>query len=459
LIRHRTAARRATPPHVSRSSSASRQDLRNEFARRRRALLKLMGRDSIAILPAAPVRHRNNDVEYAYRQDSDFYYLTGFDEPESVAVLVPGRDHAEYILFVRERDPARETWDGRRAGPAGARRAYGADDAFPITDIDEILPGLMENRAKVFYSMGMYPEFDQRLVGWVNGLRTQARNGRHPPQEIVALDHVLHDMRLYKSRVEIGLMREAARIAARAHVRAMRSCRPGLKEYEVMAEIIHEFRLYNADTSYHPIVGGGANSCILHYRDNDQPLKAGDVLLVDAGCEYESYASDITRTFPVGGRFTPEQRAVYQIVLDANRAAIARVRPGNHWNEPHEAAVRVITHGLVKLGLLKGRPAKLERDGAYRRFFMHRTGHWLGMDVHDVGDYKIGDEWRVLEPGMVMTIEPGIYIPAGSRGVPKRFHNIGIRIEDDVVVTRKGVEVLTSRAPKDPDKIETLMAA
>ena len=455
----RTAARRATPPHVSRSSGSSRQDLRNEFARRRHSLLKVMGRDSIAILPAAPVRHRNNDVEYAYRQDSDFYYLTGFDEPESVAVLVPGRDHAEYILFVRERDPARETWDGRRAGPAGARRAYGADDAFPITDIDEILPGLMENRAKVFYSMGMYPEFDQRLVGWVNGLRTQARNGRHPPQEIVALDHVLHDMRLYKSRVEIGLMREAARIAARAHVRAMRSCRPGLKEYEVMAEIIHEFRLYNADTSYHPIVGGGANSCILHYRDNDQPLKAGDVLLVDAGCEYESYASDITRTFPVGGRFTPEQRAVYQIVLDANRAAIARVRPGNHWNEPHEAAVRVITHGLVKLGLLKGRPAKLERDGAYRRFFMHRTGHWLGMDVHDVGDYKIGDEWRVLEPGMALTIEPGIYIPAGTRGVPKRFHRIGVRIEDDVVVTKNGVEVLTDGAPKDVEAIERLMTA
>ena len=459
MIRHRTFARRAAPTHVSRSASAHRQDLRNEFSRRRRALLKLMGRDSIAILPAAPVRHRNNDVEYAYRQDSDFHYLTGFDEPESVAVLVPGRDQAEYILFVRERDPARETWDGRRAGPAGARRVHGADDAFPITDIDEILPGLMENRTKVFYSMGMYPEFDQRLVGWVNGLRTQARNGRHPPQEIVALDYFLHDMRLYKSRAEIGLMRAAARIAAGAHVRAMRFCRPGLMEYEVMAEIIHEFRAHNADTSYHPIVGGGANSCILHYRENDQPLKAGDVLLVDAGCEYESYASDITRTYPVGGRFTPEQRAVYEIVLEANRAAIAKVRPGNHWNEPHEAAVRVVTHGLVKLGLLKGRPAKLERDGAYRRFFMHRTGHWLGMDVHDVGDYKIGDEWRVLEPGMALTIEPGIYIPAGARGVPKRFQRIGVRIEDDVVVTKTGVEVLTDGAPKEVAAIERLMSA
>jgi Xaa-Pro aminopeptidase len=432
---------------------------RDEFARRRRQLMRQMGKDSIAILPAAPVRHRNNDVEYAYRQDSDFYYLTGFGEPEAVAVLIPGRQQAQYILFVRDRDPTRETWDGKRAGPAGAKRDFGAGDAFPITDLDDILPGLLENRTRVYYEMGVYAEFDQRIVGWVNGLRTQARNGRHPPQEIVALDHVLHDMRLFKSRLEIDVMREAADIAARAHIRAMRYCRPGRKEYEVMAELLHEFRLSNADTSYQPIVGGGPNSCILHYRENNQPLRDGDLLLVDAGCEYESYASDITRTFPVGGRFTAEQRAVYEIVLEANLAAIAKVRPGNHWNDPHMAAVHVVTQGLVKLGLLKGRVAKLERDGAYRRFFMHRTGHWLGMDVHDVGDYKIGDEWRVLEPGMVMTIEPGIYIPAGSRGVPKRFHNIGIRIEDDVVVTRKGVEVLTSRAPKDPGKIETLMAA
>jgi Xaa-Pro aminopeptidase len=431
----------------------------DEFARRRSVLMRLMGRDAIAIVPAAPVQRRNNDVEYAYRQDSDFHYLTGFGEPESVAVLVPGREQAEYILFVRDRDPARETWDGRRAGPAGARRTYGADDAFPITDMDEILPGLMENRAKVFYAMGFYPQFDQRVVGWVNGLRTQARNGRRPPQEIVALDHVLHELRLHKSRVEIGLMRESARIAARAHVRAMRFCRPGRMEYEVMAELVHEFRLHNADTAYHPIVGGGVNSCILHYHENDQRLREGDVLLIDAGCEYHCYASDITRTIPVGGRFTPEQRAVYEIVLEANLAAIAKVRPGNHWNAPHEAAVRVITHGLVRLGLLRGRPAKLERDGAYRRYFMHRTGHWLGMDVHDVGDYKIGDEWRVLEPGMALTVEPGIYIPVGARGVPKRLQGIGVRIEDDVVVTRTGAEVLTEAAPKDPDEIEALMSA
>jgi len=432
--------------------------VRDEFARRRRQLMRLMGRDSIAVLPAAPVRHRNNDVEYAYRQDSDFHYLTGFGEPEAVAVLVPGRPQAEYILFVRERDAARESWDGRRAGPAGAARDYGADDAFPITDMDEILPGLLENRTSVYYTMGAYADFDQRVVGWVNGLRTQARNGRHPPQEFVALDHLLHDMRLYKSPRELELLRSAARITAQAHIRAMRFVHPGATEYQVMAELLHEFRRHNADTAYPPIVGGGANSCILHYRDNDKPLESGDLLLVDAGCEVECYASDITRTFPVNGRFTSEQRAVYEVVLEANRAAIAAVRPGAHWNQPHEAAVRAITSGLVKLGILEGRIPSLIRSGAYRRFFMHRTGHWLGLDVHDVGDYKVGDEWRVLEPGMVMTVEPGIYLPASARGVPKRFRNIGVRIEDDVVVSKRGAaEVLTARAPKDAAQIEALM--
>jgi Xaa-Pro aminopeptidase len=431
---------------------------KDEFARRRRQLMKLMGRDSIAVIAAAPVRIRNNDVEYAYRQDSDFFYLTGFAEPESVAVLIPGREQGEYLLFVRDRDPTRETWDGKRAGPAGATRSFGADDAFPITDMDEILPGLLENHTKVFYTMGANQEFDQRVVGWVNGLRSQSRPGRLAPQEFVALDHFLHDMRLFKSHNEVDLMRESARIAARGHIRAMKACRPGRREYEIVAELVHEFRVHNADVSYQPIVGGGDNSCILHYRDNDQTLNDGDLLLVDAGCEYELYASDITRTYPVNGEFTPEQRAVYEVVLDANRAAIAKVKPGNHWNDPHTAAVRVVTQGLVKLGLLKGRVPALEKEGAYRKFFMHRTGHWLGMDVHDVGDYKVGEEWRVLEPGMAMTIEPGIYIPPGMRGVPKRFRGIGIRIEDDVVVTRAGVEVLTSKAPKDPDEIEALMA-
>ncbi len=432
---------------------------RAEFARRRRQLMRSMGRDSIAIVPAAPVRLRNSDVEYAYRQDSDFHYLTGFDEPESVAILIPGRAQAEYVLFVRDRDPARETWDGHRAGTAGARRDYDADDAFPIGDIDEILPGLLENREKVYYAMGTHPDFDQRVVGWVNGLRAQAKHGRHAPQEFVALDHVLHDMRLYKSRAEIEMMREAARIGAAAHVRAMQACAPGRHEYEIAAEIAHEFRRHNAEHSYLPIVGGGENACILHYRENDAALRDGDLLLIDAGCEYQKYASDITRTFPVNGRFTSTQRAVYEIVLEANLAAISKVRPGNHWNEPHDAAVRVITQGLVRLGLLKGRVPTLEKAQAYRRYFMHRTGHWLGMDVHDVGDYKVGDEWRVLEPGMVLTIEPGIYIPGNARGVPKRLRGIGIRIEDDVVVTKGGCEVLTGGVPKRAGDIEALMEA
>jgi Xaa-Pro aminopeptidase len=432
---------------------------RAEFARRRRALMRLMGRDTVAIVPAAPPRRRNADNEYNYRQDSDFYYLTGLAEPDAVAVLMPGRSAAEYVLFLRDRDPAREIWDGKRAGPVGAVADYGADDAFPIGDIDEILPGMLEGRERVFYSMGLHPEFDPRVVGWVNGLRAQARSGRHPPQEFVALDHVLHDMRLYKSRAELGLMRRAGEIAAAAHVRAMRFCRPGRMEFEVMAEILHEFNRSGADVSYHPIVGGGANSCVLHYRENSAPLADGDLLLVDAGCEYGYYASDITRTYPVNGRFSDEQRAVYEVVLEAQRAAIAKVKPGNHWNEPHDAAVRAITQGLVRIGLLKGPVPRLIKSQAYRRYFMHRTGHWLGMDVHDVGDYKVGDQWRVFEPGMVLTVEPGIYIAAGSRGVPRRFWNIGVRIEDDVVVTRTGCEILSSGVPKEPLEIEALMAA
>lgn len=432
---------------------------RDEFARRRRALMKAMGREAIAIVPAAPVRWRNSDVEHAYRQDSNFHYLTGFNEPEAVAVLVPGRAQGEYLLFVRDRDAARESWDGRRAGPVGARRDFGADDAFPIGDIDDILPGLMEGRAKVFYTVGVHRDFDPRVVGWVNGLRAQAKQGRHAPYEMVALDHVLHEMRLFKSRGELEQMREAARIAARAHLRAMRFCRPGRFEYEIAAEIRHEFERARADLSYLPIVGGGANGCILHYRENSAELRAGDLLLIDAGCEYECYASDITRTFPVSGRFTPAQRAAYEVVLEANQAAIEAVRAQQDWNRPHEVAVQLLTAGMVRLGLLKGRVPSLIKSGAYRRFYMHRTGHWLGMDVHDVGDYKIGDQWRVLEPGMVLTIEPGLYIAPGTRGVPPELRSLGIRIEDDVLVTRDGHEVLTDGVPKDPDAIEAVMAA
>jgi Xaa-Pro aminopeptidase len=432
---------------------------KDEFTRRRRQLMKMMGKGAIAILPAVPEKSRNGDVSYHYRPDSDFFYLTGFAEPEAVAVLIPGRTHAEYVLFVRDRDPTRETWDGRRAGPDGATREYGADDAFPIGDIDDILPGLMENCARVYYTMGLHQEFDQRVIGWVNALKAQARSGVQPPQEFVALDHLLHDMRLFKSRSELDALRQAARIGVAAHKRAMRFTRPGRKEYEVMAELLHEFRRNNADISYHPIVGGGANACILHYHENSAELRDGELLLIDAGCEYDLYASDITRTFPVGGRFKPEQRAVYEVVLEAQRAAIDKTRPGNHWNDPHDAAVKSITQGLVKLGILKGKVANLIKEGAYRKFFMHRTGHWLGMDVHDVGDYKLGEQWRVLEPGMALTVEPGVYIPAGTKGVAKRWWNIGVRIEDDVAVTRDGNEVLTAGLAKDPDAIEKLMNA
>lgn len=431
---------------------------RKEFARRRRQFMRMIGKDAIAILPAAPVRHRNGDIEYAYRQDSHFYYLSGFPEPDAVAVLVPGRPQAEYLLFVREHDALRESWDGARAGTDGAVERYGADDAFPITDIDEILPGLMEQRPQVYYSMGSHPDFDSHVVGWVNGMQVQARRASGAPHELAALRHVLDDMRLYKSRAEQANLRRAAQIAVGAHRRAMRFVRPGRMEYEVMAELLHEFRSHNADISYHPIVGGGANACVMHYRDNDQVLSEGDLVLLDAGCEYDYYASDITRTFPVGGRFTPVQRALYEVVLDAQLAAIDAVRPGNHWNHPHEAAVRVITQGLVKLGLLKGRPAALIKEQAYLPFFGHRTGHWLGLDVHDVGDYRVGGEWRVLEPGMALTVEPGIYIRPSPR-IPKEFWNIGIRIEDDVLVTAGAPEVLTAALEKTADAVEALVRA
>jgi Xaa-Pro aminopeptidase len=427
-----------------------------EFMRRRRQFMRMIGKDAIAVLPAAPVHHRNGDIEYAYRQDSHFHYLTGFPEPEAVAVLVPGRPQAEYLLFVRERDAERESWDGPRAGTEGAIRRFGADDAFPIADIDDILPGLIEQRSRIFYSMGAHRDFDPHILGWVNGLRAHARRGA--AGEFVALNHVLDDMRLYKSRAEQSSLRRAAQIAVGAHRRAMRFARPGRMEYEVMAEVLHEFRSHNADLSYLPIVGAGANCCVMHYRDNDQRLCEGDLLLLDAGCEHDYYASDITRTFPVSGRFSPVQRAVYEVVLEAQLAAIDKVRPGNHWNQPHEAAVRVVTQGLLDLKLIKGSLSRLIKEKAYQPFFNHRTGHWLGIDVHDVGDYKVGGEWRVLEPGMALTVEPGIYIRPSPR-YAKEFWNIGIRIEDDVLVTSAAPDVLTGALEKTPQAVERLMSA
>ena len=430
---------------------------RKEFAKRRKTLMRMVGEDGIAILPSAPVKTRNRDVEYRFRQDSDFYYLSGFAEPDAVAVLAPGRDNGEYILFCRERDVEQELWHGSRTGTDGAVEDFAADDAFPIDDIDDILPGILESRNRVFYTMGAFAEFDQRITEWVKSLRLREASGIHAPHEFIALDHILHDMRLYKSRAEISVMRKAAKIAVSAHRRAMACVTPGMYEYEIEAEYMHEFRRHDASWSYTPIVGTGANACTLHYVDNNAQLGDKDLLLIDAGCEYDYYASDITRTIPVNGRFSPEQRAVYEIVLEAQLAAIKKTCKGNHWNDPHDAAVRIITKGLKKIGLLDGTLPKLIRDKAYREYFMHRTGHWIGMDVHDVGDYKVGDEWRILEPGMVTTVEPGIYI-AASRKVPARWRNIGVRIEDDVAVTSQGPDVLSKGLVKEPDEIEKLMA-
>ncbi|MEE8482943.1 MAG: Xaa-Pro aminopeptidase [Acidiferrobacterales bacterium] len=428
------------------------------LANRRRDVMQHMG-GGVAIIPTAPVRTRNRDVDYVFRPDSDFFYLTNFPEPEAIVVLVPNRSHGEYILFCRERNPEKETWDGYRAGLEGACEKYGADDAFPIDDIDDILPGLLENRDKVYCNMGRYPEFDTLLMGWVNEVRAKSRNGVHAPGEFVDLDHILHELRLFKRADEIKTMRKAARISAQAHIRAMKMCKPGMYEYQIEAEFLHEFRRQGSQYPAYPsIVGGGANSCILHYIENNAQLKDGDLLLIDAGCELDGYASDITRTFPVNGKYTGEQKAIYELVLAAQASAIKKVKPGNHWNDPHEAAVRVMVDGLLDLKLLKGKADDIIEKQEYRKFYMHRTGHWLGMDVHDVGDYKVDGIWRLLEPGLVLTVEPGVYISAGQKGVDERWWNIGVRIEDDVLVTREGCDVLSADAPKKVEDIEALMA-
>lgn len=427
------------------------------FAQRRKQLMRMMGEDSIAILPAAPALIRNRDVEHKFRQDSDFYYLTGFTEPESVIVLIPGRKQGPYVLFCRERDPKKETWNGYRYGPEGAVEHFGADDAYPIDDLEDVLPGLMEHCESVHYTIGLNPEFDKHVMNCVNSLRRGSRGGVHAPYEFVSLDYLLHDMRLYKGRDELRLMRKAAKISVNAHIKTMKACRPGMNEYELEAELMYEFNRNGAGWAYPSIVGGGANSCILHYTENNKTLNDGDLVLIDAGAEYGGYAADITRTFPVNGVYSAAQKEIYELVLAAQDAAIKQTSPGNHWNDPHNAAVKVLTKGMVELGLLKGKTADLIKKGAYSKYYMHRTGHWIGMDVHDVGDYKVDDKWRLLEPGMALTIEPGLYIPAGSRGA-KRWWNIGVRIEDDVVVTKDGCEVLTKGLPRTVDEVEAVMS-
>jgi Xaa-Pro aminopeptidase len=425
------------------------------FRARRAALLDRMGA-GIAIIPTAPERIRNRDSDYLYRFDSYFYYLAGFPEPEAVLVMVAGPEPRS-MLFCREKHPERELWEGFRYGPDGARKAFGFDDAQPFAALDEALPKLMANQPALFYAPGLDPAWDVRILRWLNEVRAHARTGVTAPVEIRDLRVALDEMRLVKDAHEIATMRRAASISAGAHVRAMRATRPGAMEYEVEAELLYEFRRHGAQfPAYWPIVAGGANACVLHYRDNSQRLADGDLLLIDAGCELDGYAADITRTFPVNGRFSGPQRDVYDLVLASQAAAITEVRPGRGWNAPHDAAVRVLAQGFIDLGLCSGTLDEVMEKDLYKQFYMHRTGHWLGLDVHDAGDYKERGEWKQLVPGMVLTVEPGCYIRPAD-GVPERFWNIGVRIEDDALVTPDGCEIVTSGAPKRADDIEALM--
>lgn len=425
--------------------------------RRRQDLMHCM-RDGIAIIPTAPQQPRNGDVLYPYRPDSDFYYLTHFPEPEAVAVLIPGRPQGEFLLFCRERDEKKEVWDGRRAGLAGAVETYGADQSYPIAELGKRLPKLLENRERVFATMGRYADFDRDLIAWIGVVRGRQRAGIHAPGELAELGHILHEMRLIKKKDERRQMRRAAKLSAAAHRVAMRAAAPGKFEYQVQAELECAFRLGGSEYPAYPsIVASGENACILHYTENARQMRDGDLLLIDAGAELDCYAADITRTFPVNGRFTAEQKAVYEVVLAAQKAAIDEVKVERPLNAYHDAATAVLVDGLIDLGLLHGARDELIASDAHRRFTMHRTGHWLGMDVHDVGDYKIDGAWRLLEAGMVLTVEPGVYI-RGAPDIDSRWHDIGIRIEDDVLVTQTGNEVLSADAPKEVGEIERWMA-
>jgi len=430
----------------------------SEFKKRRKRLLQQIGPGNIALLASAGHCVRNRDVHYPFRQDSDFFYLTGFNEPDALAVFVPGREQGEYLLFCREFDPTKALWEGAHAGLEGATHDYGADEAFPIAELDTVLPGLLEDKCKVYYPMGRDAELDRNVQAWIGTVRNKSRTGVVAPDELAALERIVHEMRLFKSPEEMALLRRAADVSAAGHITAMQACKAGLYEYQIEAELAYHFNREGLRAMAYPaIVAGGKNACTLHYTDNNSKLKQGDLLLIDAGAECNHYAADITRTFPISGKFSEPQRQLYQLVLDAQLAAIAQIKPGVNWIQPHETAVAVLTQGLLDLGLLKGRVKKLIKDEKYKAFYMHRTGHWLGMDVHDVGDYKINQQWREFAPGMVLTVEPGLYIPSDCKKVDEQWRGIGIRIEDDVLVTADGCEVLTAAAPKSVHEIEALM--
>jgi Xaa-Pro aminopeptidase len=412
--------------------------------------------NGIAVIPTAPEVLRNGSTHYPYRFDSHFYYLTGFTEPDAVLVLLAGRAPRS-ILFCRPKDQEREIWEGFRYGPEAAKEAFEFDEAYPIAQLDEKLVELMCNQPVLFHPLGKDPAWDRRLIKIRTEVQAKVRSGIRAPDEIRDVRALLDEMRLIKSSAEIALMRKAAEISAGAHIRAMLACRPGMTEYEIEAELLHEFRRNGAQSpSYPPIVAGGTNACVLHYVDNNATLNDGELLLIDAACEVDGYAADITRTFPVNGNFIGAQKDIYEMVLAAQNAAIAACLPGKRWINPHEAAVKVIAQGLIDFKLLAGSLDSVLESESYKRFYMHRTGHWLGLDVHDVGAYKTNNEWRELVPGMTFTVEPGCYIRP-SDDVPEAFWNIGVRIEDNVVITQTGCEILTGTALKDVEVIEELM--
>lgn len=432
-----------------------------DFQARRDLLAEQMGPHSIAIIETSPVAMRNRDADYKYRTDSSFFYLTGFAEPEAVAVIETGDsvDEYTYSLFCRERDREMEIWNGYRAGVDGAVDDFDADEAYAIDLLDEEIIEKLLDKQKLFYRIGHRAEFDARVAKWIVQANGESRKGTTAPAQLIQLDRIVDEMRLHKDAEEIQLMQIASDISAEAHTRAMQTVKPGMMEYALEAELNYIFGKNGCVPSYNSIVGGGENGCILHYVENNKALKDGDLVLIDAACEYEFYASDITRTFPVNGKFSPEQKALYQVVLDAQMAAIDAVRIGNSYKEPHHVAVRILVQGLLDLGIMQGDLEQIIDSESFRQFYMHGTGHWLGMDVHDVGAYKVDGEWRTYQAGMVVTVEPGLYIAPDDESVDPKWRGIGIRIEDDVVATVDGPLVLTKNVVKTIEEIEALMSA
>lgn len=432
-----------------------------DFQERRAVLAGEMGLRSIAVIATSPVAMRNRDADYKFRADSSFFYLTGFAEPEAVAVIETfdtAEEGYSYSLFCRERNREMEIWNGYRAGIDGAIDDYDADEAYAIDLLDEEILAKLQNKDKLFYRIGQQADFDARAAKWIAAANGESRRGSSAPAQVIQLDRIVDEMRLHKSEQELELMQLASDISAEAHTRAMQMVKPGMMEYALEAELNYIFGKNGCVPSYNSIVGGGENACILHYVENDQELKDGDLVLIDAACEYQLYASDITRTFPVNGKFSPEQKALYEVILKAQLAAIDAVRVGNSYKEPHNAAVRIMVHGLLDLGIMQGNLDEIIEKETFRQFYMHGTGHWLGMDVHDVGSYKQGGGWRAYEAGMVVTVEPGLYIAPDDETVDAKWRGIGIRIEDDVAVTKDGPRVLTAAVVKSVDEIEALMA-